>query len=158
LGECTINKFTFPINSYKIFLNDSNGHGCYFFKYYYFNICIIHVQLSINLFKSMWKFIFNVTNVIFFNLEVLKQKPTKSIWIMAHVNLSKTYDFGTNFKTKNKNCNLYGLMKIWSNFNHQKSLIIKQLRFSKNNSSCEFIILYHIIYWVLITNLECESI
>ncbi len=31
-------KITFPASSYKIFLNDSNGHGCYFFKYYYFNL------------------------------------------------------------------------------------------------------------------------
>jgi hypothetical protein len=23
-------KITLPINPYKIFLNDSNGHGCYF--------------------------------------------------------------------------------------------------------------------------------
>jgi hypothetical protein len=40
----------------------------------------------------------------------------------------------------------------------QKSLTIKWLRFSKTNSSYEFIILYYIIYWILITNLECESI
>jgi hypothetical protein len=69
-GECmikwfNINKFTLPKNPYKIFLNDSNGHGCYFLKYYYFNIWIIHIQSSTNLFKSMWKLIFNVTNVIF---------------------------------------------------------------------------------------------
>jgi hypothetical protein len=29
---------TFPISPYKIILNDSNGHGCYFKKYYYFNL------------------------------------------------------------------------------------------------------------------------
>jgi hypothetical protein len=40
----------------------------------------------------------------------------------------------------------------------QKSLTIKQLRFSKKNPSYEFIILYYIMYWVPITNLECESI
>jgi hypothetical protein len=27
-----------PISSYKIFLNDSNEHGCYFKKYYYSNL------------------------------------------------------------------------------------------------------------------------
>jgi hypothetical protein len=40
----------------------------------------------------------------------------------------------------------------------QKSLIIKRLSFLKKDSSYEFIILYYIIYWVPITNLECESI
>lgn len=38
LGECTIQWLnTFPINSYKIFLNYFNGHGCYFKRYYNFN-------------------------------------------------------------------------------------------------------------------------
>ncbi len=37
----------------------------------------------------------------FFNLEVLKRKPTKSVGIMPHLKLSKTYAFGTN-KLKNK--------------------------------------------------------
>jgi hypothetical protein len=40
----------------------------------------------------------------------------------------------------------------------QKSLIIKRLKFSKKDYSYKFIILYYIIYWALITNLECESI
>jgi len=31
-------KITFPINPYNIFLNDSNGPGCYFLKCYYYNI------------------------------------------------------------------------------------------------------------------------
>ncbi len=30
-------KITFFINPYKIFKNDSNGHDCYFRKYYYFS-------------------------------------------------------------------------------------------------------------------------
>jgi hypothetical protein len=68
----------------------------------------------------------------FFNLEVLKGKPTKFIKIMPHIKLFKTYVFGTKkLKKKNKNCNSYGFMKIWSNFNHSKSLAIKQLKFSK---------------------------
>jgi hypothetical protein len=49
-------------------------------------------------------------------------------------------------------------MKIWSKFNPSKSLTIKQLNFLKKDSSYEFIILYNIIYWVPITNLEHESI
>ncbi len=40
----------------------------------------------------------------------------------------------------------------------QKSLIIIQLNFQIKDSSYEFIILYYIIYWIPITNLECESI
>jgi hypothetical protein len=31
----------------------------------------------------------------FLNLEILKEKLTKSRWIMTHVKLSKTYDLGT---------------------------------------------------------------
>jgi hypothetical protein len=78
----------------------------------------------------------------FLNLEVLKRKPTKSRWIMTHVKLSKNMFLGQrNWKT-NKNCNLYGLMKIWSNFNHSKVLIIKWLRFWKKR----FLIwIYHFV-------------
>jgi hypothetical protein len=97
LGQCAIKLFNISrftlINSYKIFLNDSNRHGCYFFKYYYSNIWIIHDQSLTNLPKSMWKLIFNVIDVIF-NLKVLKRKPIKCIWIMAHVNFSKNMFFG----------------------------------------------------------------
>jgi hypothetical protein len=50
---------------YKILSNDSSEHGCYFKKYYYSNIWIIHVQSSINLSKSMWKITCNVIDVIF---------------------------------------------------------------------------------------------
>jgi hypothetical protein len=65
----------------------------------------------------MWKLVFNVANVIF-NLEVLKGKLTKSIWIMSHVKLSKNMLLGQrNWKT-NKICNSYGLMKISLNFYH----------------------------------------
>jgi hypothetical protein len=39
----------------------------------------------------------------FFNLEVLKGKPTQSRGIMPHLKLSKTYAFGTkNFFKKTK--------------------------------------------------------
>jgi len=43
----------------------SNGHGCYLKKCYYPNLWIIHVQSFTNLPKSMWKFVFNVMDVIF---------------------------------------------------------------------------------------------
>jgi hypothetical protein len=56
----------------------------------------------------------------FFNLEVLKEKPTKFIRIMPHLKLSKKNVFRTKIEKQTKNCNSYGLMKIWSNFNHSK--------------------------------------
>jgi hypothetical protein len=56
----------------------------------------------------------------FLNLKVLKKNPTKSIKIMSHVTLSKNMILGQKNLNKNKNCNSYGLMKIWSNFNHSK--------------------------------------
>jgi hypothetical protein len=31
-------KITLPTIPYKFFLNDSNGHGCYFKNYYYYNL------------------------------------------------------------------------------------------------------------------------
>jgi hypothetical protein len=65
------------------------------------NLWIIHVQSPTNLSKSMWKLICNVVDVIFLNLEILKRKPTKSIWITTHVKFSKTYAFGTNKLKKN---------------------------------------------------------
>jgi hypothetical protein len=49
-----------------------------------------------------------------FNLEMLKGKPTKSIWIMTHVKLSNTW------------VNIHmDFMKISSNFNHSKVLNYK---------------------------------
>jgi hypothetical protein len=41
---------------------------------------------------------------------------------MTHVWLSKLSDFGTKKLKTKKNYNPYGLMKIWSNFNHSKVL------------------------------------
>jgi len=75
-------------------------------------------------------------------LEVLKKNPTKSTKIMPHLKLSKKNLLGQkNWKT-NKNCNSYGLMKTWSNFNHSKVLTIKRLRFSKKRF---FIWIYHLV-------------
>ncbi len=112
-------KITFFTSPYKIFLNDSNGHGCYFKKCYYSNFWIIHVQSPTNLPKSMRKLVFNVADVIFW-FENFKGKPTKSIGIMPHLKLSKNMFLGQKNWKINKNCNSYGLMKIWSNFNHSK--------------------------------------
>ncbi len=68
----------------------------------------MHVQSPTNLPKYMWKVIFNVTNS-FFDMEVLKGKPTKSKGIMPHLEFSKTYVFGTK-KLKNKQ----KLQLIWT--------------------------------------------
>ncbi len=67
-------EITFLITPYKIFLNDSNGHGWYIFLIYYYNLWIIHVQSPTNLPKSMWKPVFNVVDVIF-KFENLKKNP-----------------------------------------------------------------------------------
>jgi hypothetical protein len=56
----------------------------------------------------------------FFNLKILKGKPIKSIKIITHLKISKNMLLGQKKKKTNKNCNSYGLMKIWSNFNHSK--------------------------------------
>jgi hypothetical protein len=53
-------------------------------------------------------------------LEVLKGKPTKSIKIMPHLKLSKNMFLAQKNSKTNKNCNSYGLTKVWSNFNHSK--------------------------------------
>jgi hypothetical protein len=67
----------------------------------------------------------------FKNLEVLKGKPKKSIKRMSHLKLSKKMFLGQFFWKTNKNCNSYGLMKYGQIWIIQKSLAIKQLRFSK---------------------------
>jgi hypothetical protein len=113
----------------KIFLNDSNGHGCCFLKCYYSNLWIIHVQSFTNLPKSMWKFIFNVTNV-FLNFKVLKGKPTKSIWIMVHLKLSKNMLSGQKIEKQTNIATHMDLWKYGQIWTIQKSLTIKWLRFS----------------------------
>jgi hypothetical protein len=45
----------------------------------------------------------------FFNLEILKEKPTKSKGIMPHLKLSKTYVFGTKHLRNKQN-----LQFIWT--------------------------------------------
>jgi hypothetical protein len=59
--------------------------------------------------------------MLFFDLEVLKEKPIKSKRIMPHLKLSKKCFWDKKkLKKKNKNCNSSRLMKIWSSFNHSK--------------------------------------
>jgi hypothetical protein len=78
---------------------------------------------------------------------------------MSHLKLSKNMLLGQCFlKNQTKIATHLDLWKYGQILTIQKSLAIKQLRFSKKDSSYEFIILYYNICWVLITNLECESI
>jgi len=92
--ECfNINGNCIPYKSKHNFFKWFKWTWLLLFLIYYYNLWIIHVQSLANLPKSIWKLVFNVTDVNF-SLEVLKIKPTKSRWIMTHVKLSKTYVFG----------------------------------------------------------------
>ncbi len=84
---------TVPKSPYKNFLTDSNEHGYYFSKCYYFNLWIIHVQSPINLPKSMWKLVFNVVDVIF-KLGNPKKKTHKVQRNNAPSKTFKKYAFG----------------------------------------------------------------
>jgi hypothetical protein len=55
-------------------------------------------------------------------LKALKKKPTKSKKTMPHLKFSKNMLIGKKNVKTNKNNKSYGLMKIWSNFNHSKVL------------------------------------
>jgi hypothetical protein len=61
---------------------------------------------------------------------------------MPHVNLSKTYFLGQEIEKKMKIAIHMDLWKYGQNLTNQKSLIIKQLSFSKKKFSYEFNILY----------------
>ncbi len=118
-GGSILAKFTFLASPYKIFLNDSNEHGCYFLNFYYFNLWIIHVQSPTNLPKTMWKLEFNVVDVIL-NFGNFKKKTHK---VQRNNAPSKTFKkmlLGQRNWKINKNCNAYGLLKIESNFNNSK--------------------------------------
>jgi hypothetical protein len=70
--------------------------------------------------------------ISFFDLKILKEKPIKSKIIKPHLKLSKTYDFRTMFlKNKIKIATHMDLWKYGLILTIQKSLTIKQLRFSK---------------------------
>jgi hypothetical protein len=58
--------------------------------------------------------------MLFFNLKVVKEKPTFFLGIMSHLKLSKNM-LSDKKKMKKKKKNSYGLLKIWSNFNHSKN-------------------------------------
>ncbi len=81
--------------------------------------------------------------MLFFDLQVLKGKPTKSIWLMTHLKLSKNMLLGQrNWKTNKiaSHIDLWIYGQIWT---IKKSLIIKWLRFSKKR----FIIrIYHFLF------------
>jgi len=144
---------TLLMNPYKIILNDSNGHGCYFEKYQYSNMWIIHIQSSTNLPKCMWKLIFNVANVIFW-FKSLERKTCKVQRNNAPPKTFKNICFWDNFFQKQTKIATH--MDLWKY--GQILTIQKSLTFQKKYSSYEFIFLHYIIYWVPITNFECESI
>ncbi len=88
-------------------------------NYYYYNLWIIHVQSPTNRPKSIWKIVFNVVDIIF-KFESPKNKTHK---VQRNNAPSKTFKkilLGQKIWKANKNCNSYGLMKIWSKFNHSK--------------------------------------
>ncbi len=70
--------------------------------------------------------------MLFFNVEVLKQQPAKSIWILFQIKLEKQTKFAT-YR------DLWKYGSIWS---IQKFLTIKWLRFSKTRF---FIWVYNLI-------------
>ncbi len=88
LNVSILAKITFYISPYNIFLNDSNGHGFYFLKCYYFNIWIIHVQSPTNFPKFMWELVINVVDVIL-KFGSPKRKTYKIYRNNAHLKLSK---------------------------------------------------------------------
>jgi hypothetical protein len=129
-----------------MFLNDLNGHGCYFKKCYYFSFWIIHVQSLINLPKSMWNFIFNVTDVIFW-IGSLKKETHKIHKNNAPFKNFKKYVFGTKKLKKNKIVTHMDLWKYCQILNIKKSLTIKWLRISKKSF---FKWIYHfILHYIL---------
>ncbi len=90
------------MSPYKIFKNNSNGHGCYFKKISnIINMWIIYVQSSINLPKSMWKLVFNVVNVNFW-FGNPKRKTHKIQRNNAPSKNFKKYAFGTKDLKKKK--------------------------------------------------------
>jgi hypothetical protein len=93
----------------------------------------------------------------FFNLEVLKGPPTKSIKIMPCLKFSKNMILGQKiWKRKNIGTHM-DLWKYSQFFSIQKSLTIEWLWFSKKRF---FIWVYLVLHYMLNpnNNLECESI
>jgi hypothetical protein len=61
----------------------------------------------------------------FFNLEILKGKPRKSIWTIAHVKFPKNMLLGQKIEKQTKIATLMDLWKYDQILTIQKSLIIK---------------------------------
>ncbi len=75
-----------------------------------------HLQTFLNLCENLYLMLL----MLFFNLEVLKKKPTKSIRIMPHLELSKTCVFRTKKLKRKIKLQLIWTYEIWLNFNHSK--------------------------------------
>jgi hypothetical protein len=104
-----------------------------------------------NLFKSMWKRVFIVVDVLF-NLEVLKKKPTKSKWIMTHVKAFKNIFFETRKLKKKIIATHMDLWKYSQILTIQKFLNIKWLKFTNKKF---FIWIYHcLLHHILSPNNE----
>ncbi len=77
------------------------------------------------MFAHLWMFtnlgqnLHEKTLMSFFNFDVLKWKPTKFIWTMPWVKFQKICFWGKFLET-NKKYDSYGLMKMWSNYDHWK--------------------------------------
>jgi hypothetical protein len=153
-------KITLHTSPYNIFLNNSNGHGCYFFKYFYFNLWIIYVQWPTNLPKSMWKLVFKVVDVIL-KFGSPKKKPHKVQRNNGPSNIFKNTCFWTKKIEKQTKITIHmDLWKYGQILTIQKtSLTIKWLRFSKKRFLIwVYHLVLHYIYWVPKTNLKNESI
>jgi hypothetical protein len=94
-------------------------------------------------FPNLCENLYLMSLMSFLNLGILKRKPTKSIWIIAHVKLFKLCFWGKKIEKKTKIVTHMDLWKYVQILIVQKSLIIKQLRFSKN---IFFIWVYHLVF------------
>jgi hypothetical protein len=99
LGECMIKWLNIDKNyTPHKFIQDSfkwfKWTWLLFLKCYYYNLWIIHVQSSTNFPKSMWKLVFNVSNVIF-QFGSPKTKTHKDHMNNDPCKAFKKYVFGT---------------------------------------------------------------
>jgi hypothetical protein len=151
-------QFLHPLQVHTKFFKMIQMDMVVIFKYYYSNIWIIHIQSLTNLPKSLWKIVFNVANVIF-NFGNHKRKTPKVHKNNAPSKIFKKKCFcDKKIEKQTKIATHMDLWKYGQILTIQKSLVIKRLRFSKKRFFIWVIILYYIIYWIPITNLERESI
>jgi hypothetical protein len=94
-------------------------------------------------FPNLYENLYLMWLMSFFNLDILKGKSIKSIWIITHVKLSKNMLLGPKkIEKKTKIVTNMDLWKYGQILTIQKSLIIKWLRFLKKR----FLIwIYHFI-------------